>query len=90
MGNHEKAVVPTMKLESEESRSFIQSGAKVLITGGVGFIGCNATTRFLSRGAEVIVLDNFSRAGQPKTWNGSADRKDVCWSWTQMFVTRHV
>lgn len=63
MGNHEKAVVPTMKLESEESRSFIQSGAKVLITGGVGFIGCNATTRFLSRGAEVIVLDNFSRAG---------------------------
>ena len=36
---------------------------KVLITGGAGFIGCNAARRFLARGEEVIVLDNLSRAG---------------------------
>jgi CDP-paratose 2-epimerase len=42
---------------------FVHDGAKVLITGGAGFIGCNAASRFLGRGAEVIVLDNFSREG---------------------------
>ena len=36
---------------------------KVLITGGAGFIGCNAASRFLRRGDEVIVLDNLSRKG---------------------------
>ena len=35
--------------------------AKVLITGGAGFIGSNAAARFLRRGAEVVILDNFSR-----------------------------
>jgi len=50
-------------MEPEGVRGFVQPGAKVLITGGAGFIGCNAADRFLRRGAEVIVLDNFSRAG---------------------------
>ena len=36
---------------------------KVLITGGLGFIGCNAASRFIRQGNEVLVLDNFSRAG---------------------------
>ncbi len=36
---------------------------KVLITGGLGFIGCNAASRFIRQGDEVLVLDNFSRAG---------------------------
>jgi CDP-paratose 2-epimerase len=36
---------------------------KVLITGGAGFIGCNAARRFLQRGGEVIILDNLSRKG---------------------------
>lgn len=34
---------------------------KVLITGGAGFIGCNAASRYLRRGDEVVVLDNLSR-----------------------------
>ncbi|MGH7933297.1 MAG: SDR family NAD(P)-dependent oxidoreductase [Candidatus Binataceae bacterium] len=36
---------------------------KILITGGAGFIGCNAASRFLKRGDEVVVLDNLSRNG---------------------------
>jgi UDP-glucose 4-epimerase len=32
----------------------------VLVTGGAGFIGSNLTKKLLSRGAHVIVLDNFS------------------------------
>jgi CDP-paratose 2-epimerase len=47
-------------------KPFVQDGSKVLITGGAGFIGSNATARFLGRGAEVILLDNFSRRGTTK------------------------
>jgi CDP-paratose 2-epimerase len=36
---------------------------KMLITGGVGFIGVNAADHFLSKGWEVTILDNFSRKG---------------------------
>jgi len=36
---------------------------KVLVTGGAGFIGSNAASRFLRRGDEVVVLDNYSRDG---------------------------
>lgn len=36
---------------------------KILITGGVGFIGVNAAERFLSRGDRVTIFDNFSRRG---------------------------
>ncbi len=36
---------------------------KVLIIGGAGFIGVNSADYFLSRGHEVAILDNFSRAG---------------------------
>lgn len=36
---------------------------KILITGGAGFIGANITTRLLSLGHEVVVLDNLSRRG---------------------------
>jgi len=35
----------------------------VLITGGAGFIGCNAAARFLGRGDRVVVLDDLSRRG---------------------------
>lgn len=34
-----------------------------MITGGAGFIGSNVTNYFLSRGARVTILDNFSRRG---------------------------
>jgi CDP-paratose 2-epimerase len=36
---------------------------RVLITGGAGFIGANAARRFLERGAEVTLYDDFSRRG---------------------------
>lgn len=36
---------------------------KVIITGGAGFIGCNAASRYLRRGDEVVVVDNLSRVG---------------------------
>src|SRR6266481_7576217 len=35
----------------------------ILITGGLGFIGCNAARRFMGHGEEVLILDNFSRPG---------------------------
>jgi CDP-paratose 2-epimerase len=38
---------------------------KVVISGGAGFIGCNAAARFLRRGDEVVVIDNLSRPGTP-------------------------
>lgn len=36
---------------------------RVLITGGAGFIGCNATRYFQARNWQVTVLDNLSRQG---------------------------
>ncbi|MGH7442614.1 MAG: SDR family NAD(P)-dependent oxidoreductase, partial [bacterium] len=36
---------------------------KVLITGGAGFIGCNAAARFMTQGHAVTVYDNLSRPG---------------------------
>ena len=38
---------------------------KVLITGGAGFIGCNAASRFLRQGHDVTVFDDLSRPGTP-------------------------
>ena len=36
---------------------------KVIITGGAGFIGSNAASRYLKRGNEVVLIDDLSRAG---------------------------
>ncbi len=36
---------------------------KILITGGCGFIGCNAAKRFMDKDNEIIVIDNLSRKG---------------------------
>jgi CDP-paratose 2-epimerase len=36
---------------------------KYLITGGLGFIGCNMSAQLLRSGAEVIVFDNMYRTG---------------------------
>src|SRR5262249_42709570 len=40
-----------------------RAGVKVIVTGGAGFIGCNAVSRYLARGDRVVVLDNLSRGG---------------------------
>ena len=37
-----------------------------LVTGGAGFIGSNYVHRLLSRGENVIIYDNLSRAGAPR------------------------
>ena len=37
--------------------------SRILITGGAGFIGCNAAKRFMDRGDRVVVVDNLSRKG---------------------------
>jgi CDP-paratose 2-epimerase len=39
---------------------------KVLITGGCGFIGCNAAQRLLQLGHSVTILDNLSRRGSDR------------------------
>jgi CDP-paratose 2-epimerase len=39
---------------------------KALITGGAGFIGCNAVKRYLERGWNVTVADSLSRRGSEK------------------------
>lgn len=36
---------------------------KILITGGAGFIGCNAAARFLGQGHSVVIVDDLSRRG---------------------------
>lgn len=39
---------------------------KILITGGAGFIGSNAASRYLMAGHKVVVIDNLCREGTPK------------------------
>jgi CDP-paratose 2-epimerase len=41
---------------------------KILITGGCGFIGCNAAQRFMKHGHSVTVLDNLSRRGSDQNF----------------------
>jgi CDP-paratose 2-epimerase len=47
-----------------DPQSFLRKHTmKILITGGCGFIGCNAAQRFMQQGHSVTVLDNLSRRG---------------------------
>jgi CDP-paratose 2-epimerase len=39
---------------------------KTIITGGAGFIGANAASRYLNRGHQVVIVDNLSRDGVHK------------------------
>jgi CDP-paratose 2-epimerase len=51
-----------------------------LITGGAGFIGSNYVHRLLSRGEQVTIYDNLSRAGAPMNmaWLEESFGKDGC------------
>ncbi len=46
----------------------------ILITGGAGFIGINTADHYLSSGAQVTILDNFSRAGTRENAKWLIDR----------------
>jgi CDP-paratose 2-epimerase len=39
---------------------------KIIITGGAGFIGSNAASRYLRRGFDVVLVDNLGRVGVEK------------------------
>lgn len=39
---------------------------KIIITGGAGFIGSNAASRYLQRGHSVVLIDDLSRDNVPK------------------------
>lgn len=41
---------------------------KAIITGGAGFIGANAASRFISRGDEVVITDDLSRPGATRNF----------------------
>lgn len=49
---------------------------KILITGGAGFIGCNAVTTFARKGWDVVVLDNLSRPGARHNLKWLLDQSD--------------
>jgi len=40
--------------------------SKIIVTGGAGFIGCNAVKRHLDSGHEVVLVDDLSRRGADK------------------------
>lgn len=50
---------------------------KVIITGGAGFIGCNAASRYLREGNEVVVVDNLSRRGAEKNLSWLKEHGDL-------------
>ena len=50
---------------------------KILITGGAGFIGCNAAKRFMGKGYEVTVLDNLSRKGLRRILAGLSSKENL-------------
>ena len=52
---------------------------KTIITGGAGFIGSNASSRYLKRGHQVVVVDNLARdgVGENLEWLRSQGRARV-------------
>ena len=48
---------------------------KAIITGGAGFVGCNAAARYLERGAAAVILDNLSRRGAERNWQWLQERQ---------------
>ena len=61
---------------------------KWLITGGCGFIGSNLANTVLSKGEEVIILDNLSRSGAEQNLAWLQQRYGTSWAFIQEDV-RH-
>ena len=55
------------------------AGAKVMITGGLGFIGSNLAKRLVEQGAEVLIVDSLvpDYGGNRANIAGFADRLQV-------------
>ena len=59
-----------------DDRRTVADGARVLVTGGAGFIGSHLVERLVEGGAAVTVLDHHA-AGPPRNLAGVADRLEV-------------
>lgn len=59
---------------------------RVLITGGLGFIGCNVADRFLRDGHDVVILDNARRAGVMKNLDWLRERHGDRVNWVNADV----
>lgn len=67
---------PTRRVQLRRpSKNF--SGRKVLITGGLGFVGSNLASDMLRRGARVTVLDNLDPGGGGAIRNIDVAAKDL-------------
>ena len=51
-------------------------GSKVVVTGGAGFLGSHLCKALVERGAEVIVVDDFSFSGADNLADISDDIQD--------------
>ena len=53
--------------------------AKIIVTGGAGFIGSSLTDKLIDQGHQVVVIDNLS-AGKKENINQQADfyELDIC------------
>src|ERR1700716_1200355 len=55
-----------MDTDRTEETSCVPRGARVLVTGGAGFIGSHTVDLLLNRGYRVRILDNLQPRGHPR------------------------
>lgn len=66
------------------------TAGKVLITGGAGFIGCNAADRLAAGGWQVLVLDDLSRPGSELNLRWLRERHPIAFERTDVRNAREV
>ncbi|MDW5329536.1 NAD-dependent epimerase/dehydratase family protein [Plantactinospora sp. KLBMP9567] len=54
-----------------------RAAERVLVTGGAGFVGLHLARRLLARGAEVVLLDDFSRGRADREFRALRDHVEV-------------